>query len=86
MIEFAVVLQFAGIVPNVPIDLDTTNRTDVLKLIDRGKVGDHFTVTVQLGSHGNNSFMHIDGLFFLVCRERIRSHGCSAMNMMLYFV
>ena len=31
-------LQFAGVVPDVQID-DLTNRTNVLRIIDKGKVG-----------------------------------------------
>lgn len=31
-------LQYAGSVPNVSVELDSTNRTEVLRIIDRGKV------------------------------------------------
>ncbi|XP_013418720.1 cerebral cavernous malformations protein 2 homolog isoform X2 [Lingula anatina] len=30
-------LRFAGIIPNVPVHLDSTSRTDILRVIDRGK-------------------------------------------------
>ena len=30
--------QFAGVVPNIPVELDITNRSDVLHQVDRAKV------------------------------------------------
>ena len=30
--------QFAGVVPNIPVELDITNRSDVLQQVDRAKV------------------------------------------------
>ena len=31
-------LQFAGVISRIPKHLDMTNRTDILRIIDRGKV------------------------------------------------
>ena len=30
--------QYVGIIEDVPVDIDTTNRTTVLRIIDEGKV------------------------------------------------
>ena len=34
-----VCLQFCGIIPEIPATIDSTSRTDVLRVIDRGRVG-----------------------------------------------
>lgn len=31
-------MQFVGIIPDIPVALDPTNRTEVLRLLDQGKV------------------------------------------------
>ena len=36
-----VMLQYAGVIPSVPLDVDVTNRTEVLRIIDAGKVRCH---------------------------------------------
>jgi len=38
MCFYVVFWQYSGIIPNVLPTIDATNRTDVLRVIDRGKV------------------------------------------------
>lgn len=36
----AFLLQYAGIIPEIPADMDPTGRTDILRVIDEAKVKD----------------------------------------------
>lgn len=35
---YDLLLQFLGTIPGVPIDLDMTRRTEVLRIVDQGRV------------------------------------------------
>jgi len=43
-----VCVQFCGIIPEIPATIDSTSRTDVLRVIDRGRVGCNFAVIFLL--------------------------------------
>ena len=38
LVQLSGVLQYAGVVPNIPVELDITNRSAVLQQVDRAKV------------------------------------------------
>jgi len=38
LVQLSGLFQFAGVVPNIPVELDITNRSAVLQQVDRAKV------------------------------------------------
>lgn len=46
-IFYAYLFQFAGVIGEVASDIDITNRTDVLRIIDKGKVR-HLDIDIDI--------------------------------------